>query len=122
LTTASRRELATFEALARKLVGARVEVVAASALAATVAARRSTGTTAIVMVYAGNPVGAGLIASLARPGGGNITGTMNLPLGGKRVQLIREVVPRVAKLAILANPTNAGARSRRNTRAGRSAR
>ena len=43
--------------------------------------------------------------------GGNVTGTTNLPLGGKHVDLIRELVPRVAKLAILANPTNAGAAS-----------
>ena len=94
--------------LARELVAARVDVIVASALAATVAARHASDTIPIVMVHAGNPVGAGLIASLSRPGG-NVTGTTNVPLGGKQVQLIREVVPRVAKLAVLANPTNAGA-------------
>jgi putative ABC transport system substrate-binding protein len=94
------------DALARELVAAKVDVIVASALAATVAARQASDTIPIVMVHAGNPVGAGLIASLARPGG-NVTGTMNVPLGSKQVQLIREVVPRVAKLAVLANPTNA---------------
>jgi putative ABC transport system substrate-binding protein len=96
------------EELARELVESRVDVIVASAQAATSAARHATGTIPIVMVYAGNPIGAGLIASLARPGG-NVTGTANLPLGAKQVQLIREVAPGVAKLAVLANPTNAAA-------------
>ena len=96
--------------LAREFAARKVDVIVASAVAATTAARQATNTIPIVMVHAGNPVGAGLIASLARPGG-NVTGTTNLPLGGKQVDLIRELVPRVAKLAILANPTNAGAPS-----------
>jgi len=94
--------------LARELAKSGVDVIVASAISATLAARRATGTIPIVMLHAGNPIGAGLIASLARPGG-NVTGTANLPLGAKQVQLIREVVPGVAKLAVLANPTNAGA-------------
>jgi putative ABC transport system substrate-binding protein len=93
--------------LARELAASKVDVIVAAAVAATTAARQATSTIPIVMVHAGNPIGAGLIASLARPGG-NVTGTTNLPLGGKQVDLMREVVPRVAKLAILANPTNAG--------------
>ncbi len=93
--------------LARELVESRVDVIVASAVAATVAARQATGTIPIVMLHAGNPIGAGLIASLARPGG-NVTGTANLLLGGKQLELIRQIVPRVAKLAVLANPTNAG--------------
>jgi putative ABC transport system substrate-binding protein len=96
--------------LARELATSKVDVIVAVAVAATTAARQATSTIPIVMVHAGNPIGAGLISSLARPGG-NVTGTMNLPLGGKQVDLLREVVPRVAKLAILANPTNAGAPS-----------
>jgi putative ABC transport system substrate-binding protein len=91
-------------------VASKVDVIVAIAVAATTAARQATSTIPIVMVHAGNPIGAGLIASLARPGG-NVTGTTNLPLGGKQVDLIRELVPGVAKLAILANPTNAGAAS-----------
>ena len=96
--------------LAREFAARKVDVIVASAVTATTAARQATNTIPIVMVHAGNPVGAGLIASLARPGG-NVTGTTNLPLGGKQVDLIRELVPRVAKLAILANPTNAGTAS-----------
>jgi len=60
------------------------------------------------MLHAGNPIGAGLIVSLARPGG-NVTGTSNILMGGKQVQLLREIVPRLSKLAVLVNPTNAGA-------------
>ena len=53
-------------------------------VAATIAVRQATDTIPIVMLHAGNPIGAGLIASLARPGG-NVTGTANLPLGGKHI-------------------------------------
>ena len=94
--------------VARELAASKVDVIVASAVAAAMAARQATSTIPIVMAHAGDPVGAGLIASLARPGG-NVTGTANLPLGGKQVDLLRELVPRVTKLAILANPTNAGA-------------
>jgi len=99
--------------LARELVEAKVDVIVASAVAATMAARHATGTIPIVMVHAGNAASAvstGLIASLAQPGG-NVTGTTNITFGGKHVDLIRELIPRVAKLAILNNPTNAGAAS-----------
>ena len=95
--------------LARELVQAKVAVIVAPAVAAAVAARQATDAIPIVMLHAGNPIGAGLIASLARPGG-NVTGTANLPLGGKHVDLMREIVPRIARLAILVNPKNAGAR------------
>jgi len=60
------------------------------------------------MVHAGVPIGAGLIASLARPGG-NVTGTTNLSYAGKQIGLVRELVPRTVKLAILLNPSNANA-------------
>jgi putative ABC transport system substrate-binding protein len=77
-------------------------------VAASRAARQATRTIPIVMVHAGDPVGAGLIASLDRPGG-NVTGTTNFSYAGKQVELMREVVPRAAKLAILLNPSNANA-------------
>lgn len=93
--------------VAREIAAGKVDVSVASGVAATMAARRATSTIPIVMVHAGDPVGAGLIADLVRPGG-NVTGTTNLPLGGKHVDLLRELIPRVAKLAILANSTNAG--------------
>ncbi|MEO7157953.1 MAG: ABC transporter substrate-binding protein [Vicinamibacterales bacterium] len=95
--------------LAQELADAKMDVVVTPAVAATIAMRQATDTIPIVMLHAGNPVGAGLIASLARPGG-NVTGTANLPLGGKHVDLMREVLPRMTRLAILVNPTNAGAR------------
>ena len=96
--------------LARALVASKVDVIVTSSVTASRAARQATNTIPIVMVHAGDPVGAGLIASLARPGG-NVTGTTNLSLGGKHVELIRELVPRAVKLAILVNPSNAGTRS-----------
>ena len=97
------------EDLARELVVAKMDVFVTPAVAATIAMRQASDETPIVMVHAGNPIGAGLIASLARPGG-NVTGTANLPLGGKHVDLMREILPRMTRLAILVNPTNAGAR------------
>jgi len=93
--------------LARELVASGVDIIVTPTVAATVAVRQATGTIPIVMLHAGNPVGAGLIVSLTRPGG-NVTGTANLFLGGKQVQLLREVVPRLARLAVLVNPTNPG--------------
>jgi len=97
--------------IARELAASNVDVIVAQALAATVAARQATTILPIVMVHAGNAdslVGAGLIASLAQPGG-NVTGTTNVQHGGKHVDLLRELVSNVGKLAILVNSTNAGA-------------
>jgi putative ABC transport system substrate-binding protein len=93
--------------LARELVASKVDIIVAPAVAAATAARQATSTIPIVMVAAGNPIGAGLIESLARPGG-NVTGTSNILLGGKLVELLHEVVPRLGTVAVLANPTNAG--------------
>ena len=72
------------------------------------AAREATSEIPIVMANSGDPVGTGLIASLARPGG-NITGlSLLLPeLGGKRLALLQEAVPKVSHVAVLWNPTNA---------------
>lgn len=90
-------------ALARELVASRVDIIVTPTVATSTAARQATSTIPIVMVHAGDPVGAGLIASLARPGG-NVTGTTNLLLGGKQVELIRELVPRAVKLATPNSP------------------
>ena len=94
--------------LARGLVASKVEVIVTPAVTASRAARQATSTIPIVMVHAGDPVGAGLIASLARPGG-NVTGSMNLSYAGKQIELMREIAPRAVKLAILLNPSNANA-------------
>jgi putative tryptophan/tyrosine transport system substrate-binding protein len=102
------RDTPRLQQLARELVASGVDVIVTPGVAASVAARQATSTIPIVMLHAGNPVGAGLIASLARPGG-NVTGTTNLFLGGKQIQLLHELLPRLAKLAVLVNPSNAGA-------------
>jgi putative ABC transport system substrate-binding protein len=94
--------------LARELVALKVDVIVAMAVAASVAAREATARIPIVMVGAGNPVGAGLIESLARPGG-NVTGTTSMlhELGGKQLELLHQVLPSVRRIAFLSNPTNA---------------
>ena len=94
--------------LARELVALKVDVIVA--LAASLAAREATTTIPIVMVHAGNPIGAGLIKSLSQPGG-NVTGlTSILPdLGSKQIELLHQVVPSARRIAYLSNPTNAGA-------------
>jgi putative ABC transport system substrate-binding protein len=68
------------------------------------AAKRATSTTPIVFATAGDPVGTGLIASLAHPGG-NVTGlsVQQIDLGSKRVELLRELVPDLRRLAVMAN-------------------
>ena len=98
------------EALAKETVAANPDVIVAIAAASTAAARRATGTIPIVMVHAGDPVGAGWAISLAQPGG-NVTGsTSQVPeLGSKQVELLKELVPRLARLGVLVNPTNSGA-------------
>ena len=74
---------------------------------ATLAAKQATAVIPIVFGAAGDPVGAGLVASLARPGG-NVTGLSNrtTDTNGKRLELLREVVPGLRRLAILANVGN----------------
>ncbi len=96
--------------LARALVASKVDIIVAIGVTGSRAARQATSTIPIVMLHAGDPVGAGLIASLARPGG-NVTGSSNLSYAGKQIELVRELVPRAAKLVILLNPTNANART-----------
>jgi len=88
--------------LAAELVGLRVDVIVTAATAAALAVKHATTTIPIVMATGGDPVGAGLVASLARPGG-NVTGltTLSAELSGKRLELLRGVVPGVSRLAIL---------------------
>ncbi len=94
--------------LAADLVRANVDVIAAPGTLEALALKATTSTIPIVMVYPGDPVGAGLVTSLPRPGG-NITGTslMFPDLGGKRLELLRELVPTLRRVAILSNPNNA---------------
>jgi putative ABC transport system substrate-binding protein len=94
--------------LAAELVRIKVDVIVAAASAAAVAAKNATDTIPIVMVSAGDPVGLGLIASLSHPGG-NVTGlSYSAGLGTitKGLELIRETLPAVRKVAVLFNPAN----------------
>jgi putative ABC transport system substrate-binding protein len=95
-------------ALAEQLVRLNVEVIVANATAATVAVRNATSTIPIVMRGVGDPVGLGLVASLARPGG-NVTGsshTVGMETFGKQLELLKEAVPDVHLVAVLSNPAN----------------
>ena len=86
--------------LAVELVGLPVDVIVADSTALTIAAKNATKTIPIVM-QAGNPVAAELVASLARPGG-NITGltSMSGELGGKNLELLKEIAPKVSRVAV----------------------
>jgi putative ABC transport system substrate-binding protein len=90
--------------IAAELDRRKVDVIFAPGNLTGLAAKQATSTIPIVFAGAGDPVGTGLVASLARPGG-NVTGvsSQNLDLDGKRVELLREVVPGLLRLAILAN-------------------
>ena len=94
--------------LAAELVRLEVDVIVAVVTQASLAARHATTTIPIVMVGVSDPVGSGLIASLARPGG-NITGTssMTAEVVGKSLELLKETVPEVSRVAVLWNPDNA---------------
>jgi putative tryptophan/tyrosine transport system substrate-binding protein len=93
--------------LAAELVRLHVDVIVGVGTLAPLAAMRATSTIPIVMTAAGDPVGSGLVASLARPGG-NVTGMslMAPDLGGKRLELLKEILPRLARVAVLWNASN----------------
>lgn len=94
--------------LAAELAARNVDVIVAVVTQASIAARRTTDKIPIVMVGVSDPVASGLVANLARPGG-NVTGT-STPAGdvvAKQVQLVRELVPSAARVAVLSNPANA---------------
>ena len=97
-------------ALATELVRRQVTVIAApGSTPAALAARSATTTIPIVFAIAADPVGLGLVASLARPGG-NFTGvvTLNVEIAPKRLELLHELFPAATSFALLVNPTNPG--------------
>ena len=96
--------------LARELVGLKVDVIVTATDVAVAAVKRETQTIPIVMRNSSDPVGTGLVASLARPGG-NVTGlsTLSPELSGKRLELLREAVPGLSRVAFLWNPDVRGA-------------
>ena len=101
-------KLSALPELAAELVGLKVDIIVASETPAVQAAKRATTEIPIVMAPSGDPVGTGLIASLARPGG-NVTGlsAATAELAGKSLELIREIMPTASRVAALADPTNA---------------
>ena len=96
-------------AVATELVQLKVDVIITSGATVTRAAKQATATIPIVMLQDPDPVGNGFVASLARPGG-NITGLSSLiaEISGKRLELLKEIVPRLSRVAVLGNSTNVG--------------
>jgi putative ABC transport system substrate-binding protein len=94
-------------ALAAELVRLKIDVIVTSGPPGTRAAKKATTTVPIVMAHDPDPLGSGFIASLARPGG-NITGLSSLvaQLGGKRLELLRELIPKLSRVAVLGTSTN----------------
>ncbi|MCC7484430.1 MAG: ABC transporter substrate-binding protein [Burkholderiales bacterium] len=94
--------------LAVELVRLKVDLIVASSTPEALAAVRATREIPIVMVVPGDPVATGLVKSLAHPGG-NITGltTMSPQLAGKRLELLKEIVPGLSRVAVLWNPESA---------------
>jgi len=98
-----------FADLAADLVRLQVDVIVTMSTPAAVAAKQATQTIPIVMVYVADPVGTGLVASLARPGG-NLTGVSDMAtaLSAKRLELLKEAVPTLSRLAVLWNASDPG--------------
>jgi putative ABC transport system substrate-binding protein len=97
-----------FPALINELVASRVDVLVTAGTPATLAVKKANTTIPLVMVAAADPVGDGIVASLARPGG-NITGVSSiaLDLDGKRLELLHELVPHAVAIGVIWNPSNA---------------
>jgi len=96
-------------ALAAELVRLKVDIIVTASPPPTEAARQATSTIPIVFAASGDPVATGFVASLARPGG-NVTGlaTLSADVVGKQLELLKEVAPKVSRVAVLQNPGNPG--------------
>jgi putative ABC transport system substrate-binding protein len=103
--------LARVAEFAAELVSLKVDVIVAGSTQSIDAAKRATKTIPIVFPVTFDPVESGFVASLARPGG-NLTGlsTVNSDAAAKRVELLKEVIRGISRLAVLRNPTNSGSR------------
>ena len=93
-----------FPSLIAELIALKVDVIVTAGTPATLAVKKATTSVPLVMIAVGDPVGTGIVASLARPGG-NITGLTSISpeLEGKRLELLREVVPNLSHIAVLWN-------------------
>jgi len=98
-----------FAEIAAEFVRLKVDIIVTYSAAPVLAAKQATSAIPIVFAAAPDPLGSGLVASLARPGG-NVTGlsTQSTDLPGKRLEIVREIVPGLGRLAILANIGNPG--------------
>ena len=96
-------------ALAAELVRLKVDVIVTAGASATRAAKKATSTIPIVMAQDSDPVGKGVVASLARPGG-NITGLSTLApeISGKQLELLKEIIPKLSRVAVLGTSTRPG--------------
>jgi putative tryptophan/tyrosine transport system substrate-binding protein len=94
-------------ALIAELVRLKVDVLVVGTTPGALAAKRATRTIPVVMYAVGDPVGSGLVASLSRPGG-NLTGLslFNKEVSGKRLELLKETLPGISRVAVLTNPGN----------------
>ena len=109
-------KLERLPALVAELVALKVDVIVASGTLAALAAKQATRTLPIVFSPAGDPVGSGLVASLAQPGG-NVTGLSAFApeLVGKRLELLKQAVPGVSRVAVLWQPGAFGERTEKDT-------
>ncbi len=101
-------DLARLPGLAEDLVRRNVDVIVTPAASAALAAKQATSTIPIVMIFPNDPIAQGLVSNLRRPGG-NVTGTTNIPISemlGKRLQILKEAVPNVTRVAIVYDPTD----------------
>ena len=96
-----------FPALIAELVAQKVDIIVTAGTPAALAVKKAAPSIPLVMAAAGDPIGTGLIESLAHPGG-NITGLsgMAVDLEGKRIELLREVIPKLSHVAVFWNPTS----------------
>ena len=103
------RETDRLPALAAELVRLKVDVIVTAGPASTRSAKEATATIPIVMANDDDPIGTGFVASLARPGG-NITGlsTLSPEISGKQLELLKEIVPKLSRVAVLGNSTQPG--------------
>jgi putative ABC transport system substrate-binding protein len=96
-------------ALAAELVRLRVDIIVAAATPAVIAAKQATTTIPIIIVHSADPVALGLVTSLAQPGG-NVTGLSSASpdYSGKQLELLKEAIPKLSRIAILWNAANPG--------------
>jgi putative ABC transport system substrate-binding protein len=96
-----------FPSLVAELIASKVDVIVTAGTPATLAVKKATPSIPLVMVAVGDPIGTGIVASLGQPGG-NITGLSSIApeLEGKRLELLREIIPKLSHIAVLWNPVN----------------